>query len=266
MNNFDTIRATIFRECADAYDALAALDELERNHYTPEDMADAQAKAFRDGVASVTAGQEPVAKLHNDGRWTPMRNDAGRALDKRLELESSPSVEVFAAPVAQPQAEAVPQLTNAFLADVMTAAGLVSHGKQCKALGERLGAEVARIRTATPQQAEAVPLLSDDELAALMPPPDIDGSKARSPNAVRLAMRAAEQAARAKLGVAQEDTDRLQWLADNMMMQSGYKNTGTWALPDLPWVESGRESCLIEDLRCVIDTHIEQSKLGKEGA
>lgn len=60
---------------------------------------------------------------------------------------------------AQP-AQAVPQLTNAFLADVMTAAGLVTHGKQCKALGARLGSEVARLRmagAAAPKQAEAVP-------------------------------------------------------------------------------------------------------------
>lgn len=42
-------------------------------------------------------------------------------------------------------------LTNAFLADVMTAAGLVSHGKQCKALGKRMAAEAMRLRTAEPQ-------------------------------------------------------------------------------------------------------------------
>lgn len=41
--------------------ALTTLAELERQHYTPEDVADASAKGFRDGVASVTAGQEPVA-------------------------------------------------------------------------------------------------------------------------------------------------------------------------------------------------------------
>jgi len=109
MTNFDTVREAL-AAIADTHvhtykQALTTLAELERQHYTPADMADASAKGFRDGVASVAAGQEPVAKLHNDGRWTPMRNDAGRALDKRLELESSPSVEVFAAPVAQqPQA------------------------------------------------------------------------------------------------------------------------------------------------------------------
>ena len=34
-----------------------------------------------------------------------------------------------------------------FLSDVMTAAGLVTHGKQCKQLGERLGAAVMKLRT-----------------------------------------------------------------------------------------------------------------------
>ena len=52
------------------------------------------------------------------------------------------------------------------------------------------------------QPAQAVPVLTDAELAVLMPPPDIDGSKARSPNAVRLAMRAVETAVRAKMGAA----------------------------------------------------------------
>ena len=33
-----------------------------------------------------------------------------------------------------------------FLSDVMTAAGLVTHGKQCKQLGERLGAAVMMLR------------------------------------------------------------------------------------------------------------------------
>lgn len=117
------------------------------------------------------------------------------------------------------------------------------------------------------QPAQAVPLLSDDELKAHIPS-SYRGDVYLGYNKTDFAVygRKIEQAVRAKLGVAQEDTDRLQWLADNMMMQSGYKNTGTWALPDLPWVASGRESCLIEDLRCVIDTHIEQSRLSKEGA
>lgn len=53
---------------------------------------------------------------------------------------------------AQPVAaqETYPQMMPAelsqFLSDVMTAAGLVSHGKQCKALGERLGDACMRLR------------------------------------------------------------------------------------------------------------------------
>src|SRR5690606_29906684 len=44
---------------------------------------------------------------------------------------------------AQPAASAE---YSQFLTDVMTAAGLVSHGKQCKALGERLGARAMKYR------------------------------------------------------------------------------------------------------------------------
>jgi hypothetical protein len=44
-------------------------------------------------------------------------------------------------------------LPAGFLSDVMTAAGLVSHGKQCKALGDRLSYAVMSIRMAAPQPA-----------------------------------------------------------------------------------------------------------------
>jgi len=58
---------------------------------------------------------------------------------------------------AQPVAaqETYPQMMPAelsqFLSDVMTAAGLVSHGKQCKALGERLGDACMRLRLHYPE-------------------------------------------------------------------------------------------------------------------
>ena len=45
---------------------------------------------------------------------------------------------------------AVLLLPHGFLADVMTAAGLVSHGKQSKALSKRLGEAVMAIRAASP--------------------------------------------------------------------------------------------------------------------
>lgn len=50
--------------------ALTSLAEIERTHYTAEDVADASAQGFRDGVASVTAeqGQEPVAWMYD---WLP---------------------------------------------------------------------------------------------------------------------------------------------------------------------------------------------------
>lgn len=58
---------------------------------------------------------------------------------------------------AQPVAaqETYPQMMPAelsqFLSDVMTASGLVSHGKQCKALGERLGDACMRLRLHYPE-------------------------------------------------------------------------------------------------------------------
>jgi hypothetical protein len=41
-----------------------------------------------------------------------------------------------------------------FLSDVMTAAGLVSHGKQCKALGDRLADAVMAILASAPKPAQ----------------------------------------------------------------------------------------------------------------
>jgi hypothetical protein len=54
-----------------------------------------------------------------------------------------------AALAAQPAASAE---YSQFLTDVMTAAGLVSHGKQCKALGERLGAGAMKYMLRAAQQ------------------------------------------------------------------------------------------------------------------
>lgn len=47
-------------------------------------------------------------------------------------------------------------LPKGFLSDVMTAAGLVSYGKQCKELGERLSVAVMAIRAAAPQPPASV--------------------------------------------------------------------------------------------------------------
>lgn len=50
------------------------------------------------------------------------------------------------------------------------------------------------------------------------------------------------------------DAARLQWLADNMRLMSGHKDTGHYQLPELvEWVESVREGCTIDDLRAALD-------------
>lgn len=61
---------------------------------------------------AMVGAQEPVAKLHDDGYWTPMKTEAGRALNDRLMRAGSPSIEVYtAAPVAQ-QPQARPDFTD----------------------------------------------------------------------------------------------------------------------------------------------------------
>ena len=53
-----------------------------------------------------------------------------------------------------------------FLSDVMTAAGLVAHGKQCKALGERLRTGASEFRNIA-QAADATVFQSDSQLVAI---------------------------------------------------------------------------------------------------
>lgn len=52
-------------------------------------------------IEAMAGSQEPVAKLHDDGYWTPMKTEAGRALNDRLMRAGSPSIDVYATPVAQ---------------------------------------------------------------------------------------------------------------------------------------------------------------------
>ena len=69
-----------------------------------------------------------------------------------LERATPPAAQQ-AAPKAAP-GEPSDTSFSQFLSDVMTAAGLVSHGKQCKALGDRLADMVMRLRAAPQQEAQ----------------------------------------------------------------------------------------------------------------
>lgn len=83
----------------------------------------------------------------SDSPWYPwLERRYGSEVAGRIIRET-----IRATLTAQPAASAE---YSQFLTDVMTAAGLVSHGKQCKALGERLGAGAMKYRF---QAAPAVP-------------------------------------------------------------------------------------------------------------
>ncbi len=73
---------------------------------------------------------------------------------------------------------------------------------------------------------------------------------------IEVANRNAEDAMslRAEVERLRKDAARLQWLADNMRLMSGHKDTGHYQLPTLcDWVESGREFCTLDDLRAALD-------------
>lgn len=51
-----------------------------------------------------------------------------------------------------------------------------------------------------------------------------------------------------------DDTQRLQWLADNMQMNFGKRDRAQWLMENMPLVvESDREACQLDDLRKAID-------------
>jgi len=69
--------------------------------------------------------------------------------------------QALAAPVQEPVA------FKQFLFDVHTAAGLVTHGKQCKALGERLGEGVMRYMETPPAAQRQWVGLTDEEIVLI---------------------------------------------------------------------------------------------------
>ena len=80
----------------------------------------------------------------------------GLVWDAMLAATPTPPAEQQAAPKAAPATVSSTQHSQ-FLSDVLTAAGLLTHGKQCKALGDRLADMVMRLRAA-PQQEEQEPV------------------------------------------------------------------------------------------------------------
>ena len=97
---FDTIKSWLpyIKEDQSREGIRAAIEAIEADHFTAADMADAQAKSFRDGVASVTAGQEPVAWAmpKGDGTFIDVITPAEHARE-----EGSYTVPLFAHPAAQ---------------------------------------------------------------------------------------------------------------------------------------------------------------------
>ena len=76
---------------------------------------------------------------------------------------------IIGADRAQRQAGQEAVAFSQFLSDVMTAAGLVEHGKQCKALGQRLADGCATFRTMLYTTPPAAPVPEGFKLVPLEP-------------------------------------------------------------------------------------------------
>jgi hypothetical protein len=136
--------------------ALEALDGIHPGNMTP--MAEEywnkaitaikQARALdkmAENARELGLDYEPVAMPEN---WF-----AGMPEEYRKE-----AWRVATPPAGQPAPVQEPVAFKQFLSDIHTAAGLVTHGKQCKALGERLSEGVMRYYMATSPAAQpAVP-------------------------------------------------------------------------------------------------------------
>lgn len=78
-------------------DAIIALSEALAETARKEIDPDSRTISYQS-----TATQEPVARLHDYGYWTPTKTEAGRAFNERMMRAGSPSVEVYTHPAPQP--------------------------------------------------------------------------------------------------------------------------------------------------------------------
>ena len=84
------------------------------------------------------------------GEVVVTKTEAGQIVAVTRQDEEGRILSVIAESTPQPTQPQAGALESAefgrFLSDVLTAAGLVTYGKQCKQLGERLGAAVMKLR------------------------------------------------------------------------------------------------------------------------
>ncbi|EKO4983816.1 hypothetical protein P0L44_002389 [Escherichia coli] len=141
-----TLQELIESEIADFFAGFGSPGEPE----TPEDMQSQLLARITPLFSSME--QEPVYQVLGDGSWTDYSKQQLEDL-----LESKPSTlfrVAYAAPQLPQPAVMTPDYSQ-FLSDVMTAAGLLSHGKRDKALATSLSefCVVERMRMDAPCRA-----------------------------------------------------------------------------------------------------------------
>jgi hypothetical protein len=143
------------------------------NDTTDEHLKDLVVRRLMVGYEEAISGAAPQPKAPHpsiDDLCARIKAADDAAADIDYMLDSDDCIKVmrgeWAMPLAmdkpdraapQPEAAAGPTIDyGQFLSDVMTAAGLVAHGKQCKALSDRLGDMVMRLRAAPQPEAAAM--------------------------------------------------------------------------------------------------------------
>ena len=118
----------------------------------------AQALEYCDASVARQAINE-LRRLHTENASLSTGYDAARLEIESLKAKAQEQEELLAAigaggvePLRKSPVTGVE--FSQFLSDVMTAAGLVEHGKQCKALATRLGDTVMRLRVEPPPKAD----------------------------------------------------------------------------------------------------------------
>ena len=116
------------------------LNSVNGDFYMGKEWEESTVAELRKHIAALDSSEAKLASQEDKLSAVPAQEPS---LEDRLKY----SRETGNAFIQQPAQEPAMDITfSQFLSDVLTAAGLVSHGKQCKALGERLGKYVMKYR------------------------------------------------------------------------------------------------------------------------
>lgn len=103
-------------------------------------------------------------------------------------------------------------------------------------------------------------LYSDHQQAIDALQAEVDALRSRLEDTTRDSLNNEARATRAEAEAAalRADAERLDWIASEARMLSGWRDTGRWGMPAIQ-IDSTRERCTPDDLRKAIDAEYQQA-------